>query len=290
MRLSIFYLLFFLSQGLSAQWIVKGKVIGADDGLPLPKVIILINGTDSATETDMDGKFTLTLPHKKTKITFRYLGYIPKTINPGFDQDMLIKLNPDCTHHHYHSSGIKIHAGLDLSNNALAGRIALPVIRSFKAITSNYEFSGLGGQQVHRAEAKVWDLAQNCDWDMNVSLAYKNYQISDSNFDFNSLLFAPHIGFDKTQWIVGFGRGVEQIGDMRIASNGFQLGLIREIPIRLNDWHYIPIKATVTKWESFWAIETSVDVSVWPVDIRLGYNRISDFHQFVLTAGFGIDQ
>lgn len=282
------FLLTLLSIPTFGQYVIKGKVVGKDDNLPLPQVAVFITGTNKGVPTNMDGEFTLEVSDKSITITIRYVGYITKTISPDFTESMLIKLRPDCTHHHYHSTAIKIYGGLDLTNNALAGRIELPMFSFYKAITSSYEISGLRGQVVHRADAKIWDLTHSCSWDLSFATSYRNYRITTSGFKFNSVMFSPQIGFDKTDWILGVGRGVELQNDAKSSTIGVQIGLIREFRIRLREWVFIPVRITATKWNSFWDIESSVDLSFLPLRLRVSYNRIDRFNQFSLTAGVRI--
>ncbi|MBR7067710.1 MAG: carboxypeptidase-like regulatory domain-containing protein, partial [Bacteroidales bacterium] len=41
---------------------VSGTVTGAEDGMPIPGVSVIVKGTTIGTATDMDGKYTLNVP------------------------------------------------------------------------------------------------------------------------------------------------------------------------------------------------------------------------------------
>lgn len=288
MRILIFLLSFLFCHGLVAQFLIKGKVIGADDKLPLPQLTVLVEGTDIVTSTNLNGEFTLNVPNKNVKITFRYLGYRTKTIKPDFEQYMLVKISPDCTHHHFHSRSFKLYAGADKSNDALAGRVEFPVFGLYKAITSSYELSGLGGQETHRIDMKAWDFYHNCRWDLNAGINYRNYQIETTGFDFGSLMIAPSIGFNNYELVLGVGKGKLREEDQSYSYTGIQLGINSAIHIKLWSWWEIPIEVRATKWNSFWAFESSVDFFIWPVGLRISYNRISNFNQFSLMVGMGL--
>ncbi|WP_420386185.1 TonB family protein [Roseivirga sp.] len=77
--------------------IVRGKVTGTDDGLPLPQVTVLLEGTTNGTATTLEGQYTLTNVPKNATLVFRYLGYITQTIKVGEQDTVNVELEPDAT-------------------------------------------------------------------------------------------------------------------------------------------------------------------------------------------------
>tara|TARA_R100000306_G_scaffold62441_1_gene70191 strand:- start:5403 stop:8585 length:3183 start_codon:yes stop_codon:yes gene_type:complete len=57
---------------------VQGTVVTADDGLPLPGASVVVAGTSRGTQTDFDGKFSISVSSDET-LTVSYVGF--KTIN-----------------------------------------------------------------------------------------------------------------------------------------------------------------------------------------------------------------
>ena len=53
---------------------VTGKVTGKDDGLPLPGVTVNIKGTTKGTQTDVSGKYSISVPDGAT-LSFTFIGY-----------------------------------------------------------------------------------------------------------------------------------------------------------------------------------------------------------------------
>ena len=53
---------------------VSGTVIAQDDGLPLPGVAVLVKGTFNGTQTDLDGRYELTVPQGCT-LEFSYISF-----------------------------------------------------------------------------------------------------------------------------------------------------------------------------------------------------------------------
>src|SRR5258708_38643739 len=58
---------------------VTGKVTGKDDGLPIPGVSVSISGTTTGTQTNAEGKYTVTVADG-AKLTFSFIGYAPQTL------------------------------------------------------------------------------------------------------------------------------------------------------------------------------------------------------------------
>ncbi|SMP25085.1 TonB-linked outer membrane protein, SusC/RagA family [Algoriphagus winogradskyi] len=73
------YLVFLLGICFSisgfAQQTVTGTIISSDDGLALPGVSILIKGTTTGTTSDVDGKYSLSVPDEKSVLVFSFIGY-----------------------------------------------------------------------------------------------------------------------------------------------------------------------------------------------------------------------
>ena len=58
-----------------AQKNISGKVMSKKTGAPLPGVSVIVPGTDKATQTDVNGNFTLTNVPANSKIAFSFVGY-----------------------------------------------------------------------------------------------------------------------------------------------------------------------------------------------------------------------
>jgi TonB-linked SusC/RagA family outer membrane protein len=90
-------ILFFLVVLLFPAWIlaqitVNGRVTDAE-GKPLNGAAISVKGTSRVTQTDAEGKFSITVPGSGSKITVVYVGYISVTVNPA--ENLNIKMAED---------------------------------------------------------------------------------------------------------------------------------------------------------------------------------------------------
>lgn len=79
----------------AAKKIIKGKVIGSDDGLPIAGASVRLAGTNTGVVTDVNGKFTLPADSGKTKLVVAFIGYAPSQVNVrNRDTLSIIKLEP----------------------------------------------------------------------------------------------------------------------------------------------------------------------------------------------------
>ena len=67
-------------QGVFAQTSVTGTVTSSEDGGTLPGVSVVVKGTSLGTTTDMDGKFSLSVPADATALVFSFVGMETQTV------------------------------------------------------------------------------------------------------------------------------------------------------------------------------------------------------------------
>ena len=80
-RLTMFFACLFLSVGMAlAQTKVTGTVISQEDGQPIIGAAVKVVGTSQGMLTDVNGRFSLTLPAGKSDLEVTYLGYEGKTV------------------------------------------------------------------------------------------------------------------------------------------------------------------------------------------------------------------
>ncbi|MFC0608579.1 SusC/RagA family TonB-linked outer membrane protein [Rufibacter quisquiliarum] len=80
----------------SAGKVISGRVTD-EKKEPLPGVSISIKGTTLGTLTDIDGKFTLSVPENGGTLVFSYLGFEPREIPVGDQTTLLVNLQPQAS-------------------------------------------------------------------------------------------------------------------------------------------------------------------------------------------------
>lgn len=74
---------------------ISGTVMSAEEGEPVIGASILVKGTTIGTITDVDGKFTVSMPKEATKITITYVGL--KTTEVDAKDGMVINMETDAS-------------------------------------------------------------------------------------------------------------------------------------------------------------------------------------------------
>lgn len=81
-------------QTMAQQKQVTGKVISADDGMPLPGVSVLVKGTKTGTVTDANGNFTIQAS-KENDLVFSFIGTVTQSIKVSDKSTFNVKLGSD---------------------------------------------------------------------------------------------------------------------------------------------------------------------------------------------------
>ena len=93
-RLSMFLASLFLCVGAAlAQVQVKGTIISADDGEPLPGASVKIVGEKTGTVTNINGDFVITVPSNDTRLEISHIGMVPRVVKAR--NGMRISLDTD---------------------------------------------------------------------------------------------------------------------------------------------------------------------------------------------------
>lgn len=82
-----------LPSWIFAQSVIRGTVTDAASGDPLAFASVTIRGTNTATLTNKDGVFSLTLNNLNQKLEVTFVGYISQTVNAT--NNILVRLVPD---------------------------------------------------------------------------------------------------------------------------------------------------------------------------------------------------
>ncbi|MBD0403886.1 TonB-dependent receptor [Flammeovirga sp. EKP202] len=92
--LALLSTLMFTNDTLAQDRVLNGKVLGADDNLPLPGVNIMVQGTKQGTVSDFDGKFSI-LVGEGDVLVFTFIGMKPTTFNVNAESNITIMLESD---------------------------------------------------------------------------------------------------------------------------------------------------------------------------------------------------
>jgi TonB-linked SusC/RagA family outer membrane protein len=76
---------------------VSGKVMSSEDGLPIPGVNVVVEGTTRGTTTDVDGNYSMTLEPEENTLVFSFVGFKTVTVEVDGRSTIDITLQPDVT-------------------------------------------------------------------------------------------------------------------------------------------------------------------------------------------------
>lgn len=93
------FLFFCLPIAVHGQTVVKGKVINAQSGDPIPFANVIFKGTTHGTTTDFDGNFTVRTSSQADSLVVSYLGYTTRTkkVERGIEQTINFQLEEEVT-------------------------------------------------------------------------------------------------------------------------------------------------------------------------------------------------
>lgn len=92
----VFLVFFFLfaAQAQAQQKTISGRVTdNLNEGMP--GVNVQVKGTSTGTITDLDGKFSISVPNTKSVITFSFIGYTSQQVTVGNQTKINVQLNED---------------------------------------------------------------------------------------------------------------------------------------------------------------------------------------------------
>ena len=74
---------------------VTGMVTAAEDGQSLPGVTVVEKGSQNATFTDIDGRYTLNVAGDAAELIFSFIGYSQQTLAVGSQSEINVQLVAD---------------------------------------------------------------------------------------------------------------------------------------------------------------------------------------------------
>ena len=76
---------------------VTGTVYSEEDNLPLPGVTVMVKGTTTGVSTDVDGKFSITIPDEGATLVFSFIGFGTQELEVYTSKELSITLQPELT-------------------------------------------------------------------------------------------------------------------------------------------------------------------------------------------------
>ncbi|MEN8249532.1 MAG: TonB-dependent receptor [Bacteroidota bacterium] len=91
----LFLMLFIAGFALAQDRTVTGTVTSSDDGLPIPGVNVVLEGTTTGSATDLDGNYKVSVTGENPVLVFSFIGYATQSITVGSQSVIDISLELD---------------------------------------------------------------------------------------------------------------------------------------------------------------------------------------------------
>ncbi|WP_439490727.1 carboxypeptidase-like regulatory domain-containing protein [Algoriphagus sp.] len=75
--------------------VITGTVTSTEDNLGVPGATVLVKGTTIGTATDIDGKYSISVPAGSNVLVFSFVGLSPQEITIGNRTSVDVELEPD---------------------------------------------------------------------------------------------------------------------------------------------------------------------------------------------------
>ena len=137
-----------------AQTRISGRVVDAGDGQAIPFVTVMIKGTTTVTQTDMDGRYAITVANANQVLSFSFVGYATQEITVGTRTVIDVLLPVDAMNLDevlvtaYGTSTRKSFTGsaAQMSGEKLASRPVMNINQALNGFTSGVQVTGGSGQ------------------------------------------------------------------------------------------------------------------------------------------------
>jgi len=97
LRLSLIALLCVATTHAQAQQIEVKGVVKDEQGLSIPGVIVMVQGSPQQKVTNTNGQFTIQVPNAKSTLVFRYVGFIEQQVTPGVSRELNVVMKSSST-------------------------------------------------------------------------------------------------------------------------------------------------------------------------------------------------
>lgn len=144
----------FGGKALAQNRTVTGMVVSSADNQPLIGAGVVIAGTSAGTSTDINGKFSLSVPNGRNMLQVSYLGYVTKEVVIGGGSELLIALDEDNTFfdevivvgYGVQKKKLNTGANLQVKSDELMKKNATTALQALQGLTPGMQISSNSGQ------------------------------------------------------------------------------------------------------------------------------------------------
>jgi len=277
------------------QFNITGIVIGKEDDLEIPGVIVIEKGTVNGTVTDINGQFSLKVSNPNSILVFSFVGMVEKAFKLKGQNDIVVIMKADCMMDSFDHQYIGFLANSGLVNTPIGGQFEFSFPAFFRSTTLKTAISyqtNLKENEFLNSEVEFDHVIFECDYQMDLKWYYR--QVSFDN-DFNSTAYSletnlifSDLNFSNV-YNVGLIAGYSELTFQNIGINnrkvlsGSVIGIVADLgkPFYSNVYGKVSVYKNMLEYQS---------------KIRFDYRKIAAFIKFYklesyteLSIGIGLN-
>jgi hypothetical protein len=257
---------------------VIGTVITSDDKSALPGVNVVEKGTENGTNTNPDGRFSITVTDPKATLVFSFIGFQTQEFQLKGRTEIKLTLKLDCNKDFFDANHIIVYANSGLAHNPLGGQIEMSSpYTSIGVIKGSYSYqTNLDVNEFQTGQVELSHPISTCEFDMDFRWSYRNVSFKK---DFQSIANSgeAQLNLRNINLIAGYSHlDMTKISENDTkGSSGILLGLGKEIFFR-------PIYGTLSAKAAIYHMNVEYEA-----EFESGYRWFQYFIRYYKLDRFG---
>ncbi len=214
---------------------VIGTVIASDDKSALPGVNVVEKGTENGSNTNADGRFSITVNDPNATLVFSFVGFQTQEFQLNGQAEIKLTLKPDCNKDFFDANHIILYANSGLVHNPLGGQIGITSpYTSIGVIEAAYSYqTNLDDNVFQSGQMELSHPISTCEFDMDFRWGFRNVSFN-SNFESFANSGEAQLNLRNINLIAGYSHlDVTKVTENTTkSSSGILLGLGRDVFFR----------------------------------------------------------
>jgi hypothetical protein len=163
-----------------SQVTVNGTVISSEDKSALPGVNVVEKGTGNGTNTNADGKFSITVTDPNATLVFSFIGFQTQEFQLKGQTEIKLTLKLDCIKDFFDAYRISLYANSGLVHNPLGGQIEITSpFTSIGVIKGSYSYqTNLNDNVFQSGQVELSHPISTCEFDMDFRWSFRKVSFS----------------------------------------------------------------------------------------------------------------
>jgi hypothetical protein len=214
---------------------VTGTVIASDDKSALPGVNVVEKGTENRTNTNADGKFSITVTDPNATLVFSFIGFQTKEFQLKGRTEIKLTLKLDCNKDFFDAYHISLYTNSGLVHNPLGGQIEITSpYTSIGVVKSSYSYqTNLNDNVFQSGHVELSHPIRTCEFDIDFRWNFRKV-LFNKNFESFTNSSEAQLNLRNIYLIAGYSHldMTKNTDNTTKSSSGILLGIGRNIFFR----------------------------------------------------------